>query len=54
MKTSQEKMVYECEICDYWEAVHGIKDYHDEKYQRCANCMRRIGLYRDFIEQQDR
>jgi len=43
---------YECEHCDYWEAMHGIKDYHDEKFKKCMRCGKRVRIYRDWIEEQ--
>ena len=50
-----ESKLYECEECDYWEAVHGLnnKDYHDEKYKKCSNCGKRVQMFKDFIGQQE-
>lgn len=48
-----EPVNYECEVCTYWEAIHGINghDYHDEKYKRCLNCNKRVEIYRTWVEE---
>jgi hypothetical protein len=50
----ENSKIYECEICDYWEAVHGLneKNYKDEKYKKCASCGKRVKMYKDFVEKQ--
>lgn len=24
--------------CTYWSALHGLADYHEEKYKNCSHC----------------
>ena len=50
-----ETIQYECEVCDYFEALHGKngKDYHDPKYKNCQNCGKRIENYRRYVEERE-
>lgn len=44
--------LYECKVCDYWEALHNLhdKNLRDEQYKKCRNCRKKIEIYRDWVE----
>ena len=50
-----EPFIYECEVCTYWEATHGIEgfDYNAEKYKKCQKCSKRINIYRKWVEKNE-
>ena len=47
-----ENQTYECEVCDYWEIMHKVKEhnYREGQFNKCAHCTKpqRLEAYKGF------